>query len=94
VQQTRPEVVGVFGLDQHDARNDRETRVVLTDPTEADPLAALRAGRFRNRGRTLELDGRCRVGAVPLAALTALRIGLDGVNAIHERVLRLAKGAS
>jgi hypothetical protein len=93
VQRARPEVVGIFGLDQHDARNDRETRVALTDATETDPLAALRAGRFRNRGRTLELDSTCRLGAGRLAGLTALRAGLDGVNAIHERVMRMVKGA-
>ena len=44
VQRTRPAVVGVAGLDQHDAGNDRRTRVVLQRinviwPTRSLPFA-------------------------------------------------------
>jgi hypothetical protein len=87
-QQRRPELVGVFGLDQHDAGNDRGLRVRLADAGEPDPLGALRAGRFRNLGRGFDLDGHCRMGAVALTGLSALRTGLDVVNAVHERVMR------
>ncbi len=86
VRRRRPEVVGVAGLDQHDARNDRETRVFLLDPTLKDPLAELKAGRFVNGGRTMRFASQNAFGAGRLAALTVLREGLDVVNRVHERV--------
>lgn len=88
VRARRPEVVGTAGLDQHDSRNDRGTRVVLLNPHAADPLAELRAGRFVNRGSTMEFPARKPFGPLGLAALTTLRAGLDLVNFIHERAVR------
>ncbi len=88
VRARRPEVVGTAGLDQHDSRNDRGTRVVLLNPHAADPLAELRAGRFVNRGSTMEFPARNPFGPLGLAALTTLRAGLDLVNFIHERAVR------
>ncbi len=85
VQARRPEVVGTAGLDQHDSRNDRETRIVLVDPAATDPLGELKAGRFRNRGRTMEFASRQPFGPIGLGALTAVRAGLDLVNLVHER---------
>src|SRR5579862_840759 len=49
VRRTRPTVVGIAGLDQHNAANDRRTRVIV-DAAAADPLAEIRAGRFQNQG--------------------------------------------
>lgn len=93
VRARRPEVVGTAGLDQHDSRNDRGTRVVLLDAEAADPLAELKAGRFINRGRTVEFAAREPFGPVGLAALTGLRAGLDFVNLLHERAVRALRRA-
>jgi PHP domain len=84
----RPNVVGVAGLDQHDSRNDRETRVVLHRSGAADPLAELRAGRFDNVGRTMRFASRAPFGPTQLAGLSLLRLGLDTVNRVHERLSR------
>jgi len=88
VRARRPEVVGIAGLDQHDSRNDRGTRVILLDPDAQDPLAELKAGRFVNRGRTMEFPAKEPFGSLGLAALTGLRAGLDAMNFVHERVVR------
>ncbi len=88
VRLTRPEVVGTAGLDQHDARNDRETRVVLTAGAPADPLAALRGGQFINQGRTMRFDPRGEWSALGLGALTLSRLLLDGIERTQERVSR------
>ncbi len=93
VRARRPEVVGTAGLDQHDSRNDRGTRVVLLDPQATDPLAELKAGRFVNRGSTMEFPARKPFGPLGLAALTGLRAGLDVVNFVHERVVRALRPA-
>ena len=84
VRRQRPEVVGIAGLDQHDARNDRETRVYLLDRAATDHLAELKAGRFVNGGRTMRFASRNAFGASRLGALTVLRSGLDLVNRVHE----------
>ena len=84
----RPEVVGTAGLDQHDCRNDRGTRVILLDAEARDPLVELKAGRFVNRGGMMEFPARDPFGPLGLAALTGLRAGLDAVNFVHERVVR------
>ncbi len=92
VRQRRPSVVGVAGLDQHDARNDRGTRIVLTGDAPSDPLAAMRAGAFVNRGRTMTFDSRGSFGPFRFGALAALRAGLDAVNFVHERTMLVLKG--
>jgi hypothetical protein len=89
-----PALVGIAGLDQHDGRNDRETRVVLTGDPGADPLAELRAGRFINAGRTLRFPPREAFGRGGLLMLTALRAGLDLTNAVHERWGRMRRGGA
>lgn len=88
VRRRRPGVVGVAGLDQHDARNDRETRVELTAPSWDDPLLELRAGRFRNRGRTMVLGPGADLGAAGLMLLTAARIVFDAAERTQERTVR------
>jgi hypothetical protein len=84
IRSTRPEVVGIAGLDQHNAANDRRTRVVLERDT-TDPLAELRAGRFQNQGATITFRAS---GDWPVAARVALsvaRTGLDVIERTQER---------
>jgi hypothetical protein len=88
LQHERPDLLAVAGLDQHDARNDRRTRVVLHDPSADDPVAELRAGRFTNRGLTLGFAARPAWGAVRLNALKSLERGLRGVERVHDRLVR------
>jgi hypothetical protein len=92
VRRTRPEVVGIAGLDQHDARNDREIRVQLLQTAVADPLAELKAGRFVNIGRTMRFASRAPFGPASMAGLTVLRAGLDLINAMHERASYALRG--
>jgi hypothetical protein len=87
----RPSLVATAGLDQHDSRNDRETRVLLHDPSAGNPLLELKAGRFTNRGRTMRFDSRANLGPVRLAYLTAARWSLDRVNFVHDRAIRLGR---
>jgi PHP domain-containing protein len=88
VRRRHPQLVGVAGLDQHDSRNDRETRVQLLGEGAVDPLEELRAGRFVNVGRTMRFPPRAPFGVGAMAGLTLLRGGLDAVNGVHERVSR------
>ena len=87
IRRRRPDVVAMAGLDQHDARNDRGLRVVL-DRASEEPLAELRAGRFRNVGRTLQFDAAASWRPSGLQALAQARWVLDQVNRLHERVAR------
>jgi hypothetical protein len=87
IRRSRPEVVAIAGLDQHRAENDRGARVILQQD-EVDPLLAIRAGRFSNRGVTMEFDAYASLSPIQLAGLTVLRGGLDLVNAVHERLMR------
>jgi hypothetical protein len=87
-----PQLVGVAGLDQHDSRNDRQTRVQLLADAAADPLEELRAGRFVNIGRTMRFPSRAPFGIGAMGVLTLLRGGLDVVNAVHERMSRTLRG--
>jgi predicted metal-dependent phosphoesterase TrpH len=79
----RPEAVGIAGLDQHDCRNDRETRIVLSG-AGADPLEEIQAGRFANQGRTMTFDSRVSWGRRRLAALTVIRWGYDRIERTQE----------
>lgn len=84
IRRDRPEVVGTAGLDQHDAANDRETRVLLAS-TEDDPLGALRAGRFVNAGRTMRFAATVPIRGPRLAMLGAVRWAFDRVERLQER---------
>jgi len=84
LRRARPAVVGVAGLDQHDASNDRQTRVVL-DRLSSDPLGELRAGRFQNRGATLTFGPDGDWSATALTALSVARAGLDIIERTQER---------
>ena len=79
----RPEVVAIAGLDQHDSRNDRETRVVLSDPAAQDPLGELKAGKFTNYGRTMSFDAHASMNPGRLAVLSVARWSLDRVNSVE-----------
>lgn len=83
----RPDLVATAGLDQHDRRNDREVRVVVSAEAE-DPLVALKQGRFENRGRTLRFGPRRAWGPMELTGLGAARAVLDGAEWVQERVSR------
>jgi predicted metal-dependent phosphoesterase TrpH len=87
IQRARPAVVGTVGLDQHDGRNDRETRVLVAAGAP-DPLGEIAAGRFVNVGRTMRFDATVRLGGGRLAMLTLLRWGFDRVERAQDRVAR------
>ncbi len=88
----RPEVVGTAGLDQHDRRNDRRTRVLVA-AAAADPIAELRAGRFTNRGCTLDFDAAVTMTPLQLRALVLTRWAFDRIERTQERVVRALRGA-
>lgn len=90
IRRTRPEVVGTVGLDQHDCHNDRQTRVII-DGGETDPLAAVKAGRFRNVGRTMTFGPTVEWNAPRLAALSVARWALDRVESAHGRLAHLSR---
>jgi hypothetical protein len=89
----RPALVGIAGLDQHDSRNDRETRVILTGESVENPLAEIRAGRFRNRGRTMGFDAGVTWSPLRLGALTFTRWSFDRLERAQERLARMLKQA-
>ncbi|HEU4642465.1 MAG TPA: PHP domain-containing protein [Gemmatimonadaceae bacterium] len=92
IRRTRPEVVGTVGLDQHDCRNDRETRVLVASGTE-DPITELRAGRFSNLGRTMRFDPAAAMGPARLGLLSTARWAFDRVERAQERVTRALRGS-
>lgn len=87
IRETRPRVVAIAGLDQHDSSNDRETRVILDAP-EADPLLALKGARFRNVGRTMGFDAHADLGPLRGGALRVARTVFDRVERTQEKVAR------
>lgn len=87
IRRRRPEVVGLAGLDQHDRRNDRETRVVLGDHV-ADPVVSLRAGQFVNVGRTMRFDSGDGISGARLALLRSVRWLYDGVERAQDSAVR------
>jgi hypothetical protein len=88
MQRARPEVVGFAGLDQHDSRNDREIRVEVRAADAADPLGALRAGRFENRGRTMRFDATTGVDGARLEMLSVVRWCYDRVERVQDSIVR------
>ena len=87
IRRSRPEVIGIAGLDQHDARNDRETRVITHGGSDS-PLKALRAGNFHNAGRTMCLGSTAEMSAPHAAVLSVASVALRVVNQLHDRVMR------
>lgn len=89
VRRERPAVVAVAGLDQHDASNDRQTRVVLNDERDlADPLVAIREGRFTNSGQTMSFPADADLSAPAFGALVAARTVFDRIERTQERLTR------
>ena len=88
----RPSVVGIAGLDQHDAANDRETRVLVDD--EGDPIAALREGRFVNVGRTMRFGPAIEWSPLRHGSICAARWVFDRVERTQERVARTLRGSA
>ena len=91
VRRSRPELLGTAGLDQHDARNDRGVRILLDQGAEADPLAALRAGRFTNVGRTMRFRPQMDWGVLRMAGITLLRAGFDAVERTQHYAGRIRR---
>ena len=89
LRRSRPELVATVGLDQHDSRNDRELRVVLPAASE-DPIAELRAGRFSNVGRTMEMDSRALLSPALLTTLSMARGIYDVVERAQDRAMHMA----
>jgi hypothetical protein len=87
IQRRRPDVVGVVGLDQHDARNDRETRIMV-DSSESNPLDAIRRGFFTNLGRTMSFDSAVNLGKGRLGALRLTRLVYDRVERTQDWIGR------
>ena len=88
VRTARPAVVGIAGLDQHDAGNDRRTRVVLTDNMDlADPLLAIRGGRFFNRGTTMTFGPTADLSPGGQLTLSVARGVLDRVERAQEALV-------
>jgi hypothetical protein len=90
IRRTRPDVVGTVGLDQHDCGNDREVRVVIDDGV-ADPIAALKRGRFTNVGRTMSFEAAVEWSPVRLRVVSAARWALDRVERAQERMARRSR---
>lgn len=87
VRRTRPDVVGIAGLDQHDAANDRGTRVIV-DAAAKDPLAEIRAGRFENQGFGMRFGPTVAWPAYQLSLLDAIRFAFDRVERTQERLAK------
>ena len=87
IRRSRPEVVAIAGLDQHDSRNDRQIRVRLHGG-ERDPLEALRAGRFTNIGRTMRIGSDVDWSAAQFAGLAVVRSVFDRVEFVQDRTAR------
>lgn len=89
-RRTNPALVGTAGLDQHDSRNDRETRVIILGNAD-DPLAALKAGRFVNRGRTMSFDSAVSWSPLRLYGVALARWAFDRAERVQERIGRALK---
>jgi len=87
VRRARPDVVATVGLDQHDAANDRRTRVIVDDGA-ADPLTQIRDGRFQNEGLRLSFGPAVDWPPYGLRLLEATRYVFDHVERAHERLAK------
>lgn len=91
IQTLRPEVVGIAGLDQHDRRNDRETRVRVSPDGEI--IDALRSGRFENQGRTMRFDSTVPIHGVRLGCLSIARWAFDRLERTQDAITRRLRRA-
>lgn len=88
MQRARPSIVCVAGLDQHDASNDRETRVLVRADDANDPLGALKAGHFENRGRTMHFGAVTGLAGARLVLLQVVRWCYDFVERVQDLMVR------
>lgn len=91
VHAARPSVVATVGLDQHDSSNDRGVRTLLSEADLGDPVAALKAGRFKTRGWKAEFDSRATIDNAALMRMRVSRTALDAVTHVQDRVLFAAR---
>lgn len=84
------DLVGIAGLDQHDRRNDRRVRVLLTG-SGPDPLVEIRGGRFINVGLTMSFDPAVSWSPAKLLALSAVRAVYDRIERAQERLSLLLR---
>jgi hypothetical protein len=86
VARIRPGVVATAGLDQHDGSNDQEVRVIVDDPSGAEPLLEIKTGRFSNSGRTMRFDSRASISPGRMRLLTAARWAFDAGERTQDRI--------
>lgn len=86
IRARRPEVVGIAGLDQHDCRNDRETRVRASP--QGNVTEALRSGRFENQGRTMRFGSAVPIRGARLACLSLARWAFDRLERTQDAIVR------
>ena len=53
-----------------------------------DPLAELKAGRFRNLGQTMQFDSHASLSRGRMRLLTAARYAFDAVERTQDRTVR------
>lgn len=82
--QSRPDLLAIAGLDQHDARNDRQVRIVLDRGCETDLFGALHAGSFSNKGLTMTFRPDLAWNPGQMIALGSGRILFDAVERVQE----------
>jgi hypothetical protein len=84
------DTLAIVGLDQHDRRNDRGTRVGI-DAGEPAPLMALRRGAFTNIGVTMRFAPTVSWSPLHQAALQVARTAWDAIERVQDRVARARK---
>ncbi len=82
----RPELRALAGLDQHDASNDRELRVIVQGDPRTSPFDLIRAGSYRNTGRSFTLTPTIDWNTARLGWWRAVRWGFDRVERVQERL--------
>lgn len=87
LRRDRATVVGTVGLDQHDSRNYKETRVIVSSDG-ANLLAPVRRGEFVNVGRTMRFGPDVGIRGVRFGALRIARWALDRVDHAQESLAR------
>lgn len=91
VHAARANVVATVGLDQHDSRNDRGVRTLVSPADAIDPAAALKAGRFSTVGRNAAFDATAAISPSAMRQLRIKRVALDSINRVHDRIMFAAR---
>lgn len=85
--------LAIVGLDQHDRRNDRGTRVEI-DANGPTPLLALRSGAFTNIGVTMRFAPTVSWSPLHQSSLQVARTVWDTIERVQDRVARARKRAA